>query len=338
MQKLCVAATFVAAVALGSCDRALFNAPQPPLAPSPSDIAQTVQETNAAMEKMGSPSAQTYAAAGYVTVEEKCGEFFDRLTLYKNNSNFLSAEIATAGATAAGMLSLLAASTTAVGIVGLGAGLVAASIANFQNFATVTPYPLETRQLVFAALLTAKTAKPANKVTDPYDARSTVAAYAHYCTYAGIATLSQQAIQNGANNTVNAGPTTIPDTIRLMIANLAGGPLTDKQLALILLLNEEWDQTQRDAAVAAAALPTGQKNLLMNQSGFLKAPGQAIAGLAAGLTQTYPAFAAVVEDLRATLVKAKQTKSDKSALILELSTPRASVFAPVPTPRVIIGR
>ncbi len=177
------------------------------------------------------------------------------------------------------MLSLLAASTTAIGIVGLGAGLVAASIANFQNFASVTPYPLETRQLIFAALLTAKTAKPANTVIDPYDARSTVAAYAHYCTYAGIATLSQQALQNGANNTVNAGSTTIPDAVRTMIANVAGGPLTDKQLALILLLNEQWEQPQREAAVAAAALSPGQKALLMNASGFLTAQGQAVAVL-----------------------------------------------------------
>jgi hypothetical protein len=333
MQRLLLNCALVAALPIGACSGPFLDSPQPPSAPGLTDVNKVIIDT---ASMAGSP--QTYTAAGYVTVEERCGDFFDKLALYKSNSNFWSAEVATAGATTAGILALLAAGTTAIGIVGLGAGVIASSIANFQNFALVTPYPVETRQLVFAALQTAKTAKPANVVTDPYDARSTVAAYAHYCTYAGIATLARQAIQNAANNTVNAAKSTIPDPLLSAIAARAGGPLTDKQLAfLVVLKSQAWNDTQRSAAVEAMALAPPQRLILFTSttSTYLSPIGFEIANLGESLMASYPQFAALVAQVTATMsTKVQNTRE----LVDTLSFPSASVFGQVPTPRVIVGR
>lgn len=312
----------------------------PPSGPTPEQISTTIKDSKKALEIAG--DAQTYTAAGYATVEERCGEFFDKLTLYKNNSNFLSAQVATAGATAAGALALLSASTTAIGLVGMGAGLVASSIANFQNFAMVTPYPLETRQLVFAALQTAKTAKPASRVTDVYDARSTVAAYAQYCTYAGIASLSQQALQRGADNTVDAGLGKIPDVLRRQIANQAGGPLSDKQLALIVVLKDlTLTDAQRQAAVDAAALTARMKGLLLNVNNYLTPRGVIVAESGERLALVYPAFGTIVDQQRTAVSAGGAAPAGGPTPAFGTtydSPPRPSVFDPVPTPRVIIGR
>jgi hypothetical protein len=202
---------------------------------------------------------------------------------------------------------------------------------------------------VFAALVAAKTAKPARSVEDIYDARSTIAAYAQYCTYAGIATLSQQALERGAGSLVNA-TTSATDLLRSQVTSMVGTPLTDYQLAMVVVLDGTLTAQQRQDAGTIAGYSQAQRRALFDGNGYrLSVGGQRVAALARSMTLTSPALAGLVRDLTATMVAGgtpppppapapgvAPAPAAAPPVALPSAAPGMDGGAPVPTPRIIV--
>jgi hypothetical protein len=333
----------VLSVVLAGCG---YNfAPAPPTAPGPAEITKLIQDnstyfgmsrdvvTNGSYIKDLDP--KEYTAAGYVLVEETCMLFFNKLVLWQKNNHFLGGEIASVGAAAAGLLAIVGTSTVTLGIVGLITGLGVSTVQNFENFAAVTTFPVETKELVMAALRAAKGAKPAILIADRYDARSTVAAYADNCTYAGITKLSQQALRKGADNIVAFPEASLSDNVRVAVDTTLGGRygLTDSQLGfLAILADSSLSGDERRAAVTLAnfsSLQTGVLFAIGTQNLNLK--GVAVGQLVRAASARDPSFAVVVADARAKLTAAVSnvpvTSSSSSAVgtTAPLATPSPSV-------------
>jgi hypothetical protein len=329
-------------VTLSACGYSF--APAPPTAPGPAEITKLIQDNSTyfgmSRELAGNTTyiknldPKEYTAAGYVLVEETCMLFFNKLVLWQKNNHFLGGEIATVGAAAAGLLAIVGTSTVTLGIVGLATGLAVSTVQNFENFAAVTTFPVETKDLVMAALRSAKTAKPAILITDMYDARSTVAAYADNCTYAGITKLSQQALRKGADNIVSSPPS-LSDNFRSAIDNALGDRLglTDAQLAwLAILADQNLSEVERQSAVSLAAFSSRQKAVLFaSGTQNLSLKGVAAGQLVRAASATDTNFAVAVADARAKLNAAVSNTP------VTTSSPAVGPSAPLANPNPTVG-
>lgn len=321
-------------------------APAPPEAPGPSEINRLIQANSVffglarvTVESQGITAIKNldpkeYTAAGYVLVEEACLLFFNKLTLWQKNNHFLGGEIASVGAAAAGLLAIVGTSTVTLGIVGLATGLAVSTVQNFESFAAVTTFPVETKELTMAALRSAKIAKPAIVITDMYDARSTVAAYADNCTYAGITKLSQQALRKGADNIVSTP--SLSDNFRSAIDNALGERLglSDAQLAYLAILTDPaLPEPERKAAVSLAAFSSRQTAVLLAVgTQNLTVRGTAAGQLVRAASTADTSFAMAVADARAKLTAAVATVPGSSP------APAVGPTAPLPNPNPTVGK
>lgn len=140
-------------------------------------------------------SVEEFARAGYRLVERSCNDYFDAVAKASNRLKMSKADLTSIGAAAAVIATLAEATPKEVGIIAASLGLGSSILNNFEQYAFATPYPIQTRGLVFKALDAFKAVSPPESAASLDDAADRVGAYARLCTYSGIATLSEQALQ-----------------------------------------------------------------------------------------------------------------------------------------------
>lgn len=171
-------------------------------APDATKIAKDIREMYAAA---GVPVPTTatqptvisppeFATSGYRIVDINCNAYFDALVRASNRVKMTKADITAVG-TAAGVIATLAKSAPKeIGIFVAGFGLAETIVDNVEQYAFVTPYPVQTRGLVLKAMNEYRASSSPASVTSLSEAADQIAGYASLCSYSGIAVLSAEAI------------------------------------------------------------------------------------------------------------------------------------------------
>jgi len=155
------------------------------------------------------PCVQAYAEVGYILTEEACSDFFDALVASSNNIQMTKADALAASTAAATILALSKKTTRTIGNTAALFGLSTALLDNWQKYYLMTPYPVQTRNLVLGALTTYRQAYPPQDAVDILDADERVSAYARLCSYSGIANLAEQALAKSVTIPADAPAETI---------------------------------------------------------------------------------------------------------------------------------
>lgn len=176
----------------------------PPAEPTPSDINSRIEAICKA-ESCPTRTPADYAIAGYDLAKGACNSYFDNLIAASNDVQETKSDLAAAGTAAATIEALANTATNVIGYTAAGVGLAGVLFDNYQNYSLITPYPVQTRELVLAALDTYRSSLKPENATSFIDASDRIAGYAELCTYSSIASLAQQALAKA--KTIDTGST-----------------------------------------------------------------------------------------------------------------------------------
>jgi hypothetical protein len=250
---------------LAGCTSSGWGLANPPEIPKATAVRTLVNGVNGSADTNTTVSAPEYALGGYQLARSACDTYFDDLIEASNDVQMSKADIAAAGVAAATIASLAHASTKAVGVTAAAAGLVGILLDNYQNYALITPYPVQTRSLVLGAMDTYRNSKPPENATSLMDASDRIAGYAEICTYSNIAALAAQAIAT-AKTTDTGGATslfsaseraTVLQPVKDMLG-LSSATLTDDNFAELAIIgsSDGSDAAKKLNPVIAKLLPT----------------------------------------------------------------------------------
>jgi hypothetical protein len=152
-------------------------------------------------------SPEGYVYAGWDYVDEQCSAFFDNLILLSKDARYASSSIATANSQATLILQAVEASATSIAIVAAGTELARQLINGFAAEYAFSPYSVEVRRLVFAAMSAYRTDSETGSALDALTtarfsgdayclATNIVRNYAKLCTISGVEALARQAVAN----------------------------------------------------------------------------------------------------------------------------------------------
>ena len=207
MRTRFVTRQLAAAVVGGICLSGCSSLSAVPLeSPAPADIVDFTQTfetyTN---HRIG--TAEDYVYAGYAYTDHNCQKFFNALEMARKNSLFAKDTLTSAGGLATEILTLLAESQTAIGIVSGAVGFVANGIErhnNLYNFAEYSPalwQHVSTAQSNFKSTDVPPTleliaANPIDTAATFYQAHQIVQAYARLCSLPQIEYFVHTALNN----------------------------------------------------------------------------------------------------------------------------------------------
>ncbi len=220
------------------CDKSLLK----------SDTAAGSNTTSSCPANSPLMTPAEYARVGYTIVDENCNNFFDTLSRATNNLQMSKSDWTALGAAAAAILALAHSTAKPVGITAAAFGFGAITFDNYQKYALLTPYPDQTKKLVIQALKAYEKDSPPGDATDMVGADARVSGYAQICTYSGIASLAQEAI-NKSTATVPNGQGSTPSIFTSSeqqkavadikkILDLGDQTPSDTDLALIAVLSD----------------------------------------------------------------------------------------------------
>lgn len=235
------------AVALSGC----ITTPSPSV-PAASDIAASVRAlysaagVNVPTQAGSDPriiDVSVFAQVGYNLVDAQCSQYFDAITEAHSGLKMTASDITAAGAAAAVISTLARASARQIGITAAVFGFGGVAVNNIEQYAFATPYPTQTRTLVLKALTAYRQASPPASAKTLPEAMDDVAGYANLCTFAGIASLSEQAIAAGT-------PVNVSSTQSLFTSDERTSYLAP--IDVLLSLPSGVEPTDTDYAILAA--------------------------------------------------------------------------------------
>lgn len=190
-------------------------------------------------------TAQEFAHAGYRLVDQKCTRYFDGLIKSKNGVQMAKADLIAVGSAAAVIETLTNTSEKIIGITAAGFGLATVILDNVQQYALLTPYPEQTKELVFKALDKYRESAAPGDAVDAVDAADRISGYAQLCTYSEIARLARQAIATGKPiDESTPAPLFAEEEKRAYLqpiaAMLATTP-TEEELAILAYMHQQTD-------------------------------------------------------------------------------------------------
>jgi hypothetical protein len=239
-------AIFVGSIAcnLGGCVSQGLGFAKPPTTPTASEIQTEAADIKSqAARSNPALSGPEYAVVGYQIARQTCGKYFDNLIAASNDVQMSKADLAAAGTAAAAIEALAKATTKTIGVTAAGVGLASVILDNYQDYALLTPYPVQTRTLILSAMDAYRRSLPPESATSLIDAADRVSGFAELCTYSNIASLAQQALAAAKPKDVNTSAPLFSDSDALTLQSINDAlglpktpPLDDKVYAELAII------------------------------------------------------------------------------------------------------